>query len=91
LQIKWDFKKNFFARKLIVSKDLQVQEVINSLNSKKSSGYDLVTGKILKELSITGIKYLTLLFNAVLLKGYFPAQWKVPQIILILKPGNLTS
>jgi hypothetical protein len=26
--------------------------------------------------------------NAVLLKGYFPAQWKVAQIILILKPGK---
>jgi hypothetical protein len=41
---------------------------------KKSSGYDLITGKILKELPIIGIKYLTQLFNAVLLKGYFPAQ-----------------
>jgi hypothetical protein len=35
-----------------------------------------------------GIKCLTQLFNAVLLKGYFPAQWKVAQIILILKPGK---
>jgi hypothetical protein len=39
-------------------------------------------------LPIVGIKYLTQLFNAVLLKGYFPAQWKVAQIILILKPGK---
>jgi hypothetical protein len=39
-------------------------------------------------LSITGIKYLTQLFNAVLLKGYFPAQCKVPQKILIFKPGK---
>jgi hypothetical protein len=52
-----------------------VQEVINSLNPKKPSGYDLITGKILKELSTIGIKYLTQLFNAVLLKGHFPAQW----------------
>jgi hypothetical protein len=35
-----------------------------------------------------GIKYLTQLFNAVLLKGYFPAQWKLARIILILKPGK---
>jgi hypothetical protein len=35
-----------------------------------------------------GIKYLTQLFNAVLLKGYVPAQRKVTQIILILKPGK---
>jgi hypothetical protein len=57
-------------------------------NPKKSSGYDLITRKIVKELPIIGIKYLAQLFNAVLLKGYFPAQWKVAQIILILKPGK---
>jgi hypothetical protein len=28
----------------------EVQEVINSLNPKKSSGYDLITVQILKEL-----------------------------------------
>jgi hypothetical protein len=66
-------------------KRAEVQEVINSLNPNKSSGYDLITGKILKELPIIGIKYLTQLFNTVLLKGYFPAQRKVAQII-ILKP-----
>jgi hypothetical protein len=33
-------------------KRVEVQEVINSLNPKKSSGYDLITGKILKELDI---------------------------------------
>jgi hypothetical protein len=39
-------------------------------------------------LPIIGIKYLAQLLNAVVLKGYFPAQWKVTQIILILKPGK---
>jgi hypothetical protein len=39
-------------------------------------------------LPIIGTKYFTQLFNAVLLKGYFPAQWKVTQIILILKSGK---
>jgi hypothetical protein len=43
---------------------------------------------MLKELPTIGIKYLNQFFNAVLLKGYFPAQWKVAQIILILKPGK---
>jgi hypothetical protein len=61
-------------------------EVTNSLNPKKSSGYDLIAGKILKEMPIIGIKYLTQLFIAVLLTGYFLAQWKVAQIIL--KPGK---
>jgi hypothetical protein len=39
-------------------------------------------------LSFIEIQYLTQLFSAVLLKGYFPTQWKVAQIILILKPGK---
>jgi hypothetical protein len=69
-------------------KRAEVQDVINSLNPKKSSGYDLITGKILKEMPIIGIKYLTQLFNAVLLKGYFLVQWKATRIILILKPGK---
>jgi hypothetical protein len=64
-------------------KRAEFQEVTNSLNPKKSSGYDLIAGKILKELPIIGIKYLTQLFNAILLTGYFPTQWKVAQIILI--------
>jgi hypothetical protein len=39
-------------------------------------------------LPITGIKYIIQLFISVLIKEYFPAQWKVAQIILILKPGK---
>jgi hypothetical protein len=39
-------------------------------------------------LPITGIRYFIQLFHVVLLKGYFPAQWKVSQIILILQPGK---
>jgi hypothetical protein len=69
-------------------KSVEVEVVINSLNPKKSSGYELIASKILKELPIIGMKYLTKLLNAVLLKGYFPAQWKVAQIILIWKPGK---
>jgi hypothetical protein len=39
--------------------------------------YDLSTGKVLEELSIIGIKYLTQLFSAVLLTEYLPALWGV--------------
>jgi hypothetical protein len=65
----------------------EIQSAIHSLNPKKSPGYDLLTSKTLQELPI-GIKYLTQLFNAVLYLTYFPAQWKVAKIILILKPGK---
>jgi hypothetical protein len=47
---------------------------MNSLNPKKSPGYDLITDKILKDLPTIGMQYLTQLFSAFLLKGCFPAQ-----------------
>jgi hypothetical protein len=40
--------------------DQKFQEV-NSLKTKKSPGYDLITGKILKELPIVGLKYFTVI------------------------------
>jgi hypothetical protein len=46
---------------------------MNRLNPQKPPGYDLISGKIFKELPTIGIQYLTHLFNAVLLKRYFPA------------------
>jgi hypothetical protein len=49
---------------------------MNCLNPKKSSGYDLMTGKIIKELHIIEIKYLTQLFDAILLTWYFPDNGK---------------
>jgi hypothetical protein len=69
-------------------KRAEVKAAIDILNPKKSPDYCLVTSKIIKELPTIGIKYLTRLFNAVLLKGVFPAQWKAVQIILIPKPGK---
>jgi hypothetical protein len=66
----------------------EVHVVVKKLNPKKSPGYDLIMGKILQELPAVGIQYLTQLFNAVMLTGHFPAQWKFAQIILILKPGK---
>jgi hypothetical protein len=54
--------------------------------------YDLITGKILQELPPVGIKYINiiqLLKASLLLLGYFPNQWKVAQIILLLKPANI--
>jgi hypothetical protein len=63
------------------------QPLIASIQ-KKSPGYNLFTGQILKKLPIISTKYLTQLFNAFLLLNYFPTQWKVVQIILTLKPGK---
>jgi hypothetical protein len=42
----------------------EVQAIFKNLPLKKSPGYDLMTGKILKELPTLCIQYLTQLFNA---------------------------
>jgi hypothetical protein len=62
----------------------------NNLNPKMAPGYDLITGKVLKELSEKGMKMFTILFNAVLRTSIFPDQWKVAQKIVIPKPGKRT-
>jgi hypothetical protein len=43
---------------------------------------------MLQELPVVGIQHLTQIFNAVMLTGHFPAQWKVGLFILIFKPGK---
>lgn len=66
----------------------EVQEILNSLNIKKSPGDDQIDGKILKELPNKAVRYLTYIFNAALKTAYFPSEWKVAQIILLPKPGK---
>jgi len=63
--------------------------IMREINIKKAPGYDLITGKILKELSEKAIKLLTYIFNAMLRINYFPSIWKVAKILMILKPGKI--
>jgi len=58
------------------------------MHTKKAPDYDLITGRILKELPEVGLRAITFIYNSVMQTGYFPAQWKVSQIITILKPGK---
>ena len=48
----------------------------------------MITGKILKELSQKGLREVTQIYNVILQMEYFPLQWKVGQIIMIVKPGK---
>lgn len=66
----------------------EVVKVITNLKSRKSPGYDLITSEVLKELPEIGIKFLTQLYNAILIRSFVPMQWKVSQIIMIPKPGK---
>lgn len=67
----------------------EVKSVIrNDIHPKKAPGYDLITGRVLQEMPEKGFVYLTQLFNSVLRTNFYPPQWKVAQIIPILKPGK---
>lgn len=64
-----------------------VQE-IRSLNIKKAPGYELITGKILKELPEKALLKLLHLINASFRLRYVPRQWKFAEVIMIPKPGK---
>ena len=63
-------------------------EIDKNVNSKKAPGYDLITGRIMKELPRRGIVKLTHLINAAFRLHYVPMQWKVAEVIMIPKPGK---
>ena len=71
---------------------IQVQEVEHIIqsdtNPTKAPGYDLITGKLLKELPRKGIRAITQIYNAIFRLKYFPTHWKIGHIIMIPKPGK---
>ena len=66
-------------------------EIKNNVNAKKAPGYDLITGKILKELLEKNLKKLQHLFNAAFRLKQVPSQWKVAKVTMILKPDKVPS
>ena len=66
----------------------EIAKEIKLLNSKKASGYDLITAKLLQELPGKALAAITHIYNAVTRLHYFSIQWKFVEIILILKPGK---
>lgn len=73
--------------KTVTLKELK-RELKYSLNPKKSPGYDLITGQVLKKLPTKGLQMLLILVNATFRLMHVPAHWKVAEMILILKPGK---
>ncbi|CAK1588943.1 unnamed protein product [Parnassius mnemosyne] len=66
----------------------EIINIINRMDAKKAPGFDLIDKKVLSELPKKGIMFLTILINGIIRIGYFPALWKVSQIIMIGKPGK---
>jgi hypothetical protein len=67
----------------------EVKDIIQyKINTKMSLDYELITGKFLKKLSRKGLRAITQIYNVILQTECFPCQWKVGQIIMIVKPGK---
>jgi hypothetical protein len=50
----------------------EVRQVIEKVNQHKASGYDLITGEILKELPKKAIVLLTTIYNSMFRLSCFP-------------------
>ena len=66
----------------------EISECISKLNNKKSSGYDLISNRVLKATNITISSYLKTLFNQCIYEGVFPDTFKIAQVIPLFKGGN---
>lgn len=66
----------------------ELKQVIENLKPKKAPGYDLITGEILKALPRKALIKLLHILNAALRLKHVPSQWKVAEVIMVLKPGK---
>jgi hypothetical protein len=75
--------------KLVTPRELW--RCVRSLGNKKTPGFDLITGEILKQLPKKPIVFLTMLFNAIMRVHYYPKLWKLSQMCMLPKPGKVPT
>ena len=66
---------------------IQVKKVLDSLNSKKSSGIDGINVRLLKEGSTVLVNKLLRIFNISISTGCVPRPWKIKRVSHIFKSG----
>ena len=66
----------------------EVKREIQLLSSKKTPGFDLITGEVLKRLPRKAVVKVTNLVNASFRLQHVPQSWKVAEVIMIPKPGK---
>jgi hypothetical protein len=67
------------------------EEIRTNLNPKKAPGFDLITGKILKNFKRKALVKLTMVINACIWLNYIPDARKTAEVIMIPKPGKNLS
>ena len=56
-----------------------------SLKSKKYSGMDGLGGEMCKRVWLAAADFIERMFNKCLQRGYFPDEWKIANVIILLK------
>ena len=78
----------------IIITELEVEDILNALNTSKAIGPDLISPRILKE-GKNVLKYpLCKLFNLSLQQGIYPDLWKYANVIPVFKkecPSNIKN
>ena len=66
----------------------EVGKEINSMPSGKAPGYDNITLRVLKNCLLSILPVLTSIINVSFATGTFPTNWKMAEVIPILKQGD---
>ncbi len=72
----------------IILDPTEVYNVLNHLDSKKASGPDNISMRLLEECTPSITKPLTCLFNKSLEHGILPSEWKLSNVIPLHKKGK---
>ena len=64
---------------------MELGESILSLKSRKSPGLDGIVGDMCKRVWLAAPEFMKCLFNKCLLRGYFLNEWKVANVVILLK------
>ena len=64
------------------------KEIKDNFKLKKTPGYDLITGEILRNLPKIALIKITILINSAFRIQYVPSLWKIAEVIMLPKPGK---
>ncbi|GFS98306.1 probable RNA-directed DNA polymerase from transposon X-element [Trichonephila clavipes] len=66
----------------------EVLSYVQRLNPRKSPGLDQISNRMIKNLPLKFLLFITLLINQLFKNSYFPNSWKTAVVIPILKPDK---
>ena len=75
-------KMNQYLDNIIIM-ETEVKDILDILNVNKASGPDMISNRMLKYISTSVSKPVSIFYNRSLQKGIFPEPWKHSQVVPI--------